>query len=173
MKNGHIFLIGFMGAGKSTVAKTIRRMYGMEYLEMDRKIAEDAGMSIPDIFKEKGEEAFRRMETGLIRQLAGEKDMVVSCGGGVPMRRENVDEMRRQGTVVWLTASPETIFGRVRGRHHRPLLEGHMNLEYISALMEERRPKYEAAADIQVSTDNRSLEEIAAEVKQRTAQSSE
>ena len=173
MKNGHIFLIGFMGAGKSTVAKTIRRMYGMEYLEMDRKIAEDAGMSIPDIFKEKGEEAFRRMETGLIRQLVGEKDMVVSCGGGVPMRRENVDEMRRQGTVVWLTASPETIFRRVRGRHHRPLLEGHMNLEYISALMEERRPKYEAAADIQVSTDNRSLEEIAAEVKQRTEQSSE
>ena len=173
MKNGHIFLIGFMGAGKSTVAKTIRRMYGMEYLEMDRKIAEDAGMSIPDIFKEKGEEAFRRMETGLIRQLVGEKDMVVSCGGGVPMRRENVDEMRRQGTVVWLTASPETIFRRVRGRHHRPLLEGHMNLEYISALTEERRPKYEAAADIQVSTDNRSLEEIAAEVKQRTEQSSE
>ena len=173
MKNGHIFLIGFMGAGKSTVAKTIRRMYGMEYLVMDRKIAEDTGMSIPDIFKEKGEEAFRRMETGLIRQLVGEKDMVVSCGGGVPMRRENVDEMRRQGTVVWLTASPETIFGRVRGRHHRPLLEGHMNLEYISALMEERRPKYEAAADIQVSTDNRALEEIAAEVKQRTEQSSE
>jgi len=170
MENGHIFLIGFMGSGKSTVAKTIRRLYGMQYLEMDKKIADEAGMSISEIFQEKGEEAFRKMETGLIRRLAGEKNMVVSCGGGVPMRAENVEEMRKQGTIVWLTASPETIFGRVRGRHHRPLLEGHMNLDYISSLMEERRPKYEKAADIQISTDGKTLEEIAAEIYQRTAQ---
>ena len=90
MDCGHIFLIGFMGAGKSTVAMTLKKEYGMEYVEMDRQIEKDAGMTISKIFETQGEKAFRRMETELIGTFAGRKNLVVSCGGGVPMNPENV-----------------------------------------------------------------------------------
>ena len=75
-----------------------------------------------------------------------------------------MEEMRRQGTVVYLTASPETVFERVRGRHHRPLLEGNMNVDYISGLMDKRREAYEAAADVRVSTEGKTVREIADEI---------
>ena len=164
MGNGHIFLIGFMGAGKSSAARAIRNKYGMDYIEMDQQIEDEAGMSVSEIFKRIGEEEFRRMETELIRSLADKEFLVISCGGGVPVRKENVEEMRRQGTVVYLTASPETVFERVRGRHHRPLLEGNMNVDYISGLMDKRREAYEAAADVRVSTEGKTVREIADEI---------
>ena len=86
MGNGHIFLIGFMGAGKSSAARAIRNKYGMDYIEMDQQIEDEAGMSVSEIFKRIGEEEFRRMETELIRSLADKEFLVISCGGGVPVR---------------------------------------------------------------------------------------
>jgi len=163
---GHIFLIGFMGAGKSTVAMTLKKNYGMEYVEMDRQIENDAGMTVSEIFEKKGEKEFRRMETELIGTFSNRKNLVVSCGGGVPMNPENVKLMKSMGTVVYLSASPETIFERVRHKHHRPLLEGNMNVEYIRKLLTERLPAYESAADITVHTDDKSISEIAAEVRE-------
>ncbi len=162
---GHIFLIGFMGAGKSTVAMTLKRNYGMKYVEMDRQIEKDAGMTISEIFRQKGEKAFRNMETELIRTFSDRKNLVVSCGGGVPMNPENVKLMKSMGTVVFLSAAPETIFERVRHKHHRPLLEGNMNVEYIRKLLAERLPVYESAADITVHTDDKPLSGIAAEIR--------
>jgi shikimate kinase len=90
--------------------------------------------------------------------------MVVSCGGGVPMREENVAAMRASGTVILLTARPEVILERVRDDHNRPLLEGHKDVPYISELMEQRRPKYEAAADITVDTSDLTIQEICNEI---------
>lgn len=90
--------------------------------------------------------------------------MVVSCGGGTAMRECNVLEMKKNGKIVLLLASPETIYERVKNFHNRPLLEGNMNVDYISGLMEVRRPKYEAAADISVMTDGRSATEICREI---------
>ena len=165
MDCGHIFLIGFMGAGKSTVAITLKKNYGMEYVEMDRQIEKDAGMTISEIFRQKGEKAFRRMETELIRTFSDRKNLVVSCGGGVPMNPENVKLMKSMGTVVYLSATPETIFERVRHKHHRPLLEGNMNIEYIRKLLEGRLPAYESAADVTLQTDGKSLPEIAKEIR--------
>ncbi len=160
----NIFLIGFMGAGKSTVSSALRDLYGMEIVEMDQIIAEREGMSIPDIFKEKGEEYFRTKETGLIMEIQSLKHKIVSCGGGVPMREVNVAEMRKGGKVVWLTAKPETILERVKDDHNRPLLENNKTVEFIADLLEKRRPKYEAAADIAVATDGKSAEVIAREI---------
>ncbi len=165
MDCGHIFLIGFMGAGKSTVALTLKKNYGMEYVEMDRQIEKDAGMTISRIFEIKGEKEFRRMETELIGTFADRKNLVVSCGGGVPMNPENVRLMKSMGTVVYLSAAPETIFERVRHKHHRPLLEGNMNIGYIRKLLEKRLPAYENAADFTVQTDGKSLSEIAEEIR--------
>ncbi len=162
MKN--IFLIGFMGCGKSTISAALHDMYGLDVIEMDQAIAEREGMSISEIFEKHGEEYFRNLETRLLRGLPGRSRTVVSCGGGVPMRDENVSEMKKNGIVFLLTASPETILDRVKNDHGRPLLEGHKDVAYISRLMEQRRGRYEAAADAVIPTDGRAPREICEEI---------
>ena len=162
--NGNILLIGFMGAGKSTVADYLKTKYSMDLVEMDQVIAGREGMSISDIFSTQGEEYFRNLETQLLIELQSHANTVVSCGGGVPMRERNVKEMKKNGKVVLLTAKPETILERVKDDHSRPLLEGNKTVAYIAELMEKRREKYEAAADIVVATDGRSAEEICEEI---------
>lgn len=162
MKN--IFLIGFMGAGKSTIARTLKEQYDMQLIEMDEQIEEEQGMKISEIFAEKGEEYFRSLETALLTGLQQKDNTVVSCGGGVPMRACNVEAMKKSGKVVYLSAQPETIYERVRHFHNRPLLEGNMNVEYITGLMNARLPKYLAAADVTVETDGKIAEEICREI---------
>ena len=159
----NIFLIGFMGAGKSTVARWLHRQHGMEWLEMDKEIERREGTAISEIFRLHGEEYFRELETELLLSLENKENTVVSCGEGVPLRLCNVEAMKRSGIIVFLTARPETILERVKDSHDRPLLEGHKNVEYISELLSERRNKYEAAADVLGATDDRSAQEIAEE----------
>ncbi len=114
-------------------------------------------MSIPDIFATYGEEYFRNLETELLRELRAENGCVISCGGGVALREENVAEMKKNGRVVLLTASPETIYERVKDSNDRPLLNGNKNVEFIADLMEKRREKYEAAADVVIRTDHKTV----------------
>ena len=165
-----IFLIGFMGTGKSTIAEYMRQNYGRAAVEMDEVIEEREGMTIPRIFEEKGEAYFRELETELLQELSGRENLVVSCGGGVPLRACNVELMRRSGTVVFLTASPETVYQRVKNSHNRPLLEKNKNIPFIASLMEERRERYENAADLLTATDGRSAEEICREIMEGISQ---
>ena len=160
----NLFLIGFMGAGKSSVSQGLGRMLDREVVEMDQRIAQQEGMTIPEIFAQKGEPYFRACETALLESFAQGDPRIISCGGGVPMREENVAAMRRCGTVVLLTARPEVILDRVKDSDERPLLQGHKDVPYISGLMEQRRPKYEAAADITVDTSALTIEEVCREV---------
>ena len=150
-----LFLIGFMGVGKSSIAARLGQLLGVPAREMDDYIEEKVGLSIPEIFDQRGEAFFREVESATV---------AISCGGGVPMRQENVDCMRACGVIVLLTATPETIFQRVRHNENRPLLKGNMNVEYIAQLMEQRRERYEAAADCRVSTDGKTVEEICREI---------
>lgn len=159
-----IFLIGFMGAGKSTIAECLRQNYGRRVVEMDQRIEEQEQMAISKIFEEKGEDYFRGLETKLLQELQGQNNLVVSCGGGVPLRTCNVEVMRKSGYVIFLTAKPETIYQRVKNSHNRPLLENNKNIPFITSLMEERRRWYEAAADYLVATDHRTAEEICREI---------
>ena len=163
----NIFLIGFMGAGKSTIARWLHRQKGMRLIEMDEMIARQEKMSISRIFEIKGEEYFRKLETELLESLGEQENTVVSCGGGAAMRQCNVDAMRKSGKIVYLSASPQTIYGRVKNNHDRPLLEGNMNVGYIAKLMEQRLPKYQAAADLTVETDGRRAEDICGEILRR------
>ena len=156
----NIVLIGFMGAGKSTISEFLKTVFAMEVIEMDQIIAERQGMSISDIFETYGEEYFRDLETSLLIEMQSKKNMVISCGGGVPMRERNVVEMKKNGRVVLLTAKPETILNRVKDNHDRPLLEGNKTVPFIADLMEKRREKYQAAADIVIETDGKSELEI-------------
>ena len=162
----NIFLIGFMGTGKSTVAKALKKETGAEIIEMDQLIAQRENLSIPKIFEEKGEAYFRNVETELLMELQSGEKTIVSCGGGVPMREKNVLEMKKSGKVVLLTALPETILERVRDNEDRPLLQNRKSVEGIRELMEQRREKYEAAADVMVATDGKSAETIAREILQ-------
>lgn len=162
----NIFLIGFMGTGKSTVAKALKEQTGAEIIEMDQLIAQRENQSIPQIFEEKGEAYFRNLETELLTELQSGEKNIVSCGGGVPMREKNVLEMKKSGTVVLLTALPETILERVKDDQDRPLLQNRKSVEGIRELMEQRREKYEAAADVMVATDGKSAETIAREILQ-------
>lgn len=163
----NIVLIGFMGCGKSTISGCLRRMFAMKTVEMDQIISEREGLSIPEIFEVHGEEYFRNLETNLLIELQSEKNVVISCGGGVPMRERNVAEMKKNGRVILLTAKPETIYERVRDDHNRPLLEGHKTVAYIAELMEKRREKYEAAADLRIETDGKNETEICEELVKR------
>ena len=161
---GHIFLIGFMGAGKSTVARQLKRQKGLDIVEMDQIIAQEQKMSCPQIVEKFGEEHFRKLETDLLLSLSSEKPKVVSCGGGVAMRPENVKAMKDCGTVILLKAMPSTILERVKDSHERPLLENNKTVEHIEKLMAARKGAYEAAADYQVSTDGKSSEQIAQKI---------
>lgn len=160
----HLLLIGFMGTGKSTVARYLGKTCGMEILEMDQEIARREKKSIPDIFAQKGENYFRNLETSLLKELQDQKNQIVSCGGGAVLRPENVTEMKKNGKVVLLTASPQTVLERVRYDHSRPVLNNHKNTADIARLMEERREKYLAAADLVIATDNKSIAQIGEEI---------
>lgn len=160
----NIVLIGFMGAGKSTVSDYLSTMFAMNIVEMDQVISEREEMSIPDIFATYGEEYFRGLETKLLIEMQSKKNTIISCGGGAALREVNVSEMKKNGRVVLLTASPQTVYERVKDSDERPVLNGNKNVEYIAELMEKRREKYEAAADIVIQTDNKSVLQICEEL---------
>ena len=162
MKN--IFLTGFMGCGKSTIARMLSEKLGVAQVEMDELIVQEQGMPITEIFEKYGEAHFRDIETDLVRRLQARDGVVVSCGGGAVLREENRRLMKESGVIIWLTAKPETILERVKGNTDRPILNGNMNVEYIIALMEKRHDCYEAAADFAVETDGKNSDVICAEI---------
>ena len=158
----NIILIGFMGTGKSTVARHLARKTGMEVKEMDDMIEDAAGMRITDIFEKYGEAHFRDMETEQTRIISESQGVIVSCGGGTVMRSQNVDYLKSSGKIFLLRATPDTILERVRkGGDKRPLLNKYMSRGYISTLMKKRRDIYLAAADYVIDVDHKSSEAIA------------
>lgn len=161
----NVFLIGFMGCGKSTMARILSRDTGMELVEMDESIEKNAKMTIGKIFETYGETYFRDLESKFIQDLSNKGNSIVSCGGGAVLREENVKEMKKNGVIIYLCATPQTIYERVRHSTHRPLLNGNMNVEYIAELMEKRRLLYENAADITICVDGKEKREMVEEIK--------
>lgn len=160
----HIYLIGFMGTGKTTISHKLQQLTQAEEIDMDAWIVEKNGMSINDMFEKYGETYFRDRETDAVREIAGYAPAIVSCGGGAVLRDENTQMMKKTGKIVLLTATPETIYERVKDSTDRPLLNGNMNVEHIASLMEKRRELYVNACDIKVATDGKTPDEIAEEI---------
>ena len=160
----NIFLIGFMGSGKSTIANRLNRKYGIEVIDMDQTIEKNEGMKVSEIFQSKGEDYFRQLETELLIEIKKKRNTVISCGGGAVLRSENVEAMKASGKIVMLEASPETIFERVKDSHSRPLLEGNKTVEYISEMMDKRVASYMEAADLVINVDKKGIEEICHEI---------
>lgn len=157
-----------MGTGKSTVASYLAKQYGLGIVEMDQEIVEREGKSIEDIFATQGETYFRDIESKLLDDIQSEKNKVVSCGGGVVLREQNVEVMKKSGHIILLTASPETILGRVKDDEARPLLKGNKTVAFIQAMMDKRRPYYENAADVTIDTDNKTVADICEEIIKKT-----
>ncbi len=159
MKN--VILIGFMGCGKTTVG--IRLSYRIRRVleDTDKRIEREQGITISEIFAQKGEEYFRELETDLLRRLAKENfERVISTGGGLPMREENRKLLRQLGTVVYLRIRPETVYERLKTDTTRPLLQCEDPLSKIKELMALRAPLYEEAAHLVVDVDDLDMEQV-------------
>ncbi|MCR4672875.1 MAG: shikimate kinase [Lachnospiraceae bacterium] len=168
--NKHIFLIGFMGCGKTSVSRELSAQTGINAFDTDELIAESEQMSISEIFRVKGEPYFREKETGLLASMKGQEPLIVSCGGGIALAPRNRELMHESGVTVLLTAEPETILERLKDDDSRPLLAGRKNVPHISSLIDARRPAYEEAADIIIKTDGISPSEISREITELISQ---
>ena len=164
----HVILIGFMGCGKSTVG--IRLSYRLRRVveDTDKLIEKRAGKSISDIFKEEGEAAFRQMETKCLQELMTLKDeRIISTGGGLPMKIENHELLKRLGTVVYLRISPKGVWERLKNDTTRPLLQCDDPMAKIEELLAKRAPVYEQAADVVLDVDGKNMEEVLTELEQK------
>jgi shikimate kinase len=166
----NIILVGYMGSGKSTVGKHLARTLGYTFVDTDEMIEEQEKTTINDIFATKGEQSFRDMETALLEKLIADKleGLVVSTGGGMPLREENRKLMEKLGKVVYLKASPETIYERLEGDTTRPLLQCDNPRKKIKEMIAVRGPIYEDSAFAVVDVDNLKQSEAAEEIIRRT-----
>jgi shikimate kinase len=158
MKN--IYLVGFMGTGKTSVGKILAEKLKKEFVEMDAIIEQKEGNDIPEIFAQKGERHFRNLERKLLEELAARRDLVVSCGGGLVCDQENLDTLKASGTVFSLSASIPVIYERISQSTHRPLLNVENPLQKIESLLRQRLPYYQKAGHL-IDTDEYTPSEIA------------
>lgn len=158
-----VVLVGFMGAGKSSVGKVLAGRLGAEFVDVDDRIEETSGGSIAEIFSAVGEAEFRRMEKKAIRDAVSVSGRVVAVGGGAFQDEENRTLLKGYAPVAFLDVSMETVVARLAGDRSRPLFPGSGDEGKLWRLMEKRRPAYQEA-DFTVSTDNRTVPEVADEV---------
>ncbi|RJO63572.1 MAG: shikimate kinase [Candidatus Omnitrophota bacterium] len=170
MKN--IYLVGFMGTGKSVVGQELARQRKNKFVDLDELIEEKEGRPIKDIFAEEGEPCFRTIETRALKETSTKSNMVVSCGGGIVLDEGNVAIMKETGFVICLTATADVILERTRLHTHRPLLNVPSPKGTIESLMKVRAPFY-ARADFTVDTSRKSIKETAEAVLAFIAKNSE
>ncbi|MGE5585232.1 MAG: 3-dehydroquinate synthase [Bacillota bacterium] len=179
----NIILTGFMGAGKSSVGACLAALLGMAFLDTDALIESEAGATISEIFRTRGEAWFRRMEARAVRQASRLNSTVISVGGGALMDRRNVKALKRAGLLVWLRASPESVLARLRpwpdssedgssehapGMDSRPVLQGKADIERVRSLMSAREQGYRQA-HVAIDTDGKRPEDIVREIVRKIA----
>lgn len=156
----NIYLVGFMGTGKTTVAGILAGKLGLKFVEMDEEIEKRDGRLIVDIFSQSGEDYFRGLEKQVLKTIAEQKDTSVSCGGGVVINRDNLRILKESGTLICLEAAPGDIFERTRESSHRPLLNVEDPLSRIVEMLNARKPYYRQA-DYIIDTSGISPGEVA------------
>ena len=153
--------MGFMGAGKTTIGKALAEKLSWDFIDTDAEIEKEQGRKISEIFETEGEQAFRDMETRLLKKLEkSEERFILSIGGGMPVREENRELLRQIGTVVYLKATKEELVRRLSGDTSRPLLQGGALEEKVAALMAARESIYVETAHQEVVTDGKSVKEL-------------
>lgn len=161
MKN--IALVGFMGTGKSTIAALLAKILKVSFVDIDKRIEEKEGMSIADIFSQKGEPYFRKVEKNVVAEISLGSDQIIACGGGVVLDGENVKTIKKNGFMICLEAAPEVILKRTENYKHRPLLNVDDPKLKIGELLKKRKPYY-TKADHTVDTSGLSEHQVAIEI---------
>ena len=159
----NLALIGFMGTGKSSVGRLVAEQLHFHFLDTDAEIETQSGLTIPEIFAQQGEAAFRERERKLVEHLASRRELVISTGGGLPVEPANLESLKTHALVVGLWASPERIWERVRNQTHRPLLQDADPQARIRTLLAAREPFYRQA-DVLINTELRSVREVAQQI---------
>ena len=164
----NIALIGFMGVGKTVVGKALAKKLNWEFIELDSLIEQKAGKSIPDIFQQDGEIAFRELEIEVTREVSQEENAVIACGGGIVLNQINIDRLRQKSKIVYLTASPAVILKRtLNDGEERPLLNVANPVLTIKELLTFRKPFYERAAETKINTSKLKVDAIAEQIKEK------
>ncbi len=143
LKPERIFLVGFMCSGKTRVGREVAKRLGFDFIDLDSEIERKEGMTIPEIFEEKGEDFFRKLEFQVLKDISNRKGVVISTGGGLGANPEAMSFMKDRGTVVWLRVSFENFLRRCSSKKDRPLLARGRN--YLKRLLEEREKVYSGA----------------------------
>lgn len=168
----NIVLIGYRGTGKSSVARLLAEKTGRTAVDMDDEIVQALGMPIPEFVEKEGWERFREVESEVCWDLSAQDNLVIATGGGVVTRAENIGALKAKGRLFWLRARPETIVSRIREDANRPSLTGTKTfLEEIEEVLEARTPLYRAAAELDIDTDERALQDVAEEIMRRMLES--
>lgn len=165
--NSNISLIGFMGSGKTSTGKLLADRLNFLFIDLDNIIELSLGMPISDIFERHGEEYFRNTETNSIKKVYVNKNCIFACGGGVIVRHENIEIIRKHSTVIFLHVSPAIAFERLKNEDNRPLLKNPDRLNIITELMEKRDSLYRSASDLIFDTDFKKPREVAEEILKR------
>lgn len=162
----NIVLTGYMGCGKTTVGQCIAKLLEYTFVDTDEMLVRQQGRSISDIFEKDGEHMFRAMETALLEKMLddGSDRLVISTGGGMPVKEENRQLLRRLGTVVYMRVKPETVYERIKDDTTRPLLQCGNPLERIREMIKSRDSAYEAAAGLVIDVDDLTPQEAAEEI---------
>lgn len=172
MRSGHLFLTGYRGTGKTSVGTILSRRLSLPLIDLDDRVQRAAGKTIHKIFAESGEEYFRDLESQALAEVVIGPRSIISLGGGAVLRDQNRDLIRAHGTCVWLQAEPRTLAARIRSdaasQSQRPALTELSGEEEVREILHRRLPLYEAAADFSVSTERKSLEQVAEEILKAT-----
>jgi shikimate kinase len=158
----NLVLFGFMGSGKSTIGRHVAKALGLTLIDMDQVLQEREKSKIEDIFATKGETYFRDLETNLVNELSQQEGLVISTGGGVVLRQENIQNFSKNGVLVLLNIDAETAFLRTKGSK-RPLLQSADPASTIRELLEKRKPFYNQVPN-SVETCHRSIQEIVQDI---------
>ncbi|MFH0935517.1 MAG: shikimate kinase [Candidatus Omnitrophota bacterium] len=157
---GNIYLVGFMGTGKTAVGREVARRKEWQFVDLDELIELKEKCAIPDIFARKKEPYFRKAEKAALKEVSTEKNLVVACGGGIVTDKDNISIMKKTGIIVCLTAAPDVILKRTSGYMHRPLLNVRDPKKQVELLLKLRAPYY-ALADKSIDTSRISIAEVA------------
>jgi shikimate kinase len=163
----NIFLVGPMGAGKSTIGRQLAQSLGYEFHDSDQEIQKRTGVDISTVFEFEGEEGFRNRERQAIEDLAQQDNIVLATGGGAVLVAENRQQLAARGFVIYLHCSPEQQFARTSRDRNRPLLDTEDPQQRLRDLMAEREPIYRQVADMVVSTERRGTASVVKEIRRR------
>ncbi len=171
MQVNNIYLVGPMGAGKTTVGRQLSEQLGLEFLDSDHEIQQRTGVDIPTIFEFEGEEGFRNREQNVIDELTQKEGVILATGGGAVLREVNRRNLSSRGYVIYLHCTPEQQYERTYRDRNRPLLQTADPLARLRGLLEQREPLYRQIADLVIVTEGRNTHSVVREITKRVTSS--